>query len=154
MVAIFHRHVPGGYVGDHLGDEEWIVLRSVLFMHGIVSGFFLESVKATDTGSYDHTHAVFVDFLACLKTCIGYGFAGCNHCILSVEVELAELLAVEVVSAVEVLDFTGKLSLEFRSVEVSDGSGAADAFKGVVPCCSYVVTYGGDCAESGDYYSF
>ena len=52
------------------------------------------------------------------------------------------------------LDFAGKLSLEFRGVEMGDGSGTALAGYGVEPCGLNIVAYGGDGTKAGHHYSF
>lgn len=65
---------------------------------------------------------VFVDcsFGCFVKTGILYGLTGSHKGILSVQVELAHFLAVEMLFGVEVFYLAGKLRLEKTCVEVGD----------------------------------
>ncbi len=121
METVFHRDVAAGDVSDHLGDEEGVVFGTLFLMAGIVAGFFFERVKTADTGSYDYAYTVRVDgAVGGIESSILDSLTGSNERILGVEVELTLLAAVEVVRSLEVLDFTCKLCLEFRSIEVGD----------------------------------
>lgn len=83
-------------------------------MHGIVAGFLFKCVETADAGSYDYADAVGVDgAVGGIESSILHGLTGSNESILGIEVELAFLAAVEVVRSLEVLDFAGKLGLEF-----------------------------------------
>ncbi len=111
---------PLGDVGNHLGDEEGVVFGAVGGIDGIIAGLFLESVEAADACGNDDADAVFVDcsFGCFVKTGILYGLTGSHKGILSVQVELAHFLAVEMLFGVEVLYLAGKLRLEKTCVEV------------------------------------
>ena len=120
----------------------------------IVSGFFFKCMEAADTGSYDNTHAILVDRVLGVDTCVGYGLTGCHNGILGIKVELTKLLAVEVFVTVEVLYLAGELCLELRCVKMGDRTGSADAVLGVLPRGGNIVADGADHSEAGYYDSF
>ncbi len=155
MKLILHGDVARSDVGDHLGDEEWVVFGALLgTVHGIISGLFFKSVQTTDACCHDYTHAVAVEVGCFEKIGVGYGLTGCDDAILGIEVELTEFLAVEVIGCVVALDFACKLGLEFRSVEMGDESSTADAGEGVGPCGGHIVADRCYSSESCDYNSF
>ena len=146
MEAILHRDVTRRDVGNHLGDEEGVILRTVGLVEGIISGFLLKGVEAADTGSYDNAHTVFVDGAFGIKAGVGHSLASSHDAILGIEVELAQFFAVEMVCSIEVFDFAGKLCLELRGVKVSNRGGTALAGEGSGPCGGHIIAQGADSA--------
>ena len=63
MEAVHDRNLSGSNIGNHLGYEERIELRTVSLMLAIVHYFFLESLNTTDTHTEDNTDAVPVNSL-------------------------------------------------------------------------------------------
>ena len=123
-------------------------------MQCIVSGLFLKCVKTTDTGCYYHTHAVAVEIGRFLKLAVCHGLTGCDKRILSIKVKSAKLFTVNMLSRIEVLDFTGKLGFEFRSIEMGDRSGTAHTRQCGAPCRGHIIAYGCDGSKAGHNYSF
>ena len=122
---------------------------------GVVSGFFLESVKTTDAGGNNHTHAVAVKTIAFgFQSGVGHGLAGRYHGILGIEVELACFATVEVLLGVEVLHLASEACLEQGGVEMGDRASAAYTVLGVLPGGGHVVADGGDGAKACNYDSF
>ena len=146
--------MPGSDVSDHLGNEEGIVFRSFLAVHGIIPGLLLEGVKTTDASSEDHAYPVFVDTLLIVEVSVVDSFLGCLEGIHRVEIQLTHLPAVEIVLRLEVLNLTGKLRLEERRVEVRDLAGSALSLHSVFPRCRHIIAYRGERSETGDYNSF
>ncbi len=154
MISVFHGDVTRSNVGNHLGNKERIVFRAVFFVDGVISGFFLESVKTTDTGCYNHADTVAVYSFSVLEPAVLYSLTGCHKGILCIEVEGAEFLAVDVLGGVETLHFACKLGLEQRGVEVGDRSGTAlSGFSGF-PCGGHVIAERSNGTKAGHYYSF
>jgi hypothetical protein len=145
--------MAGSDVGDHLGDEEWVVFGTLLFIERIVTGFLLEGVEAADTGGYDNAYPVAVEVGSLLQAGVGHGLTGGHERILGVEVELTEFLAVDMVGGVEALYLAGKLSLKLRGVEVCDRCCTAFAFKGGGPGGLDIIAQRGYGAEACHYYS-
>ena len=141
-------------VGNHLGDEERVVFRTLLGMHRIISGFLLKSVKTADTGRHNHSHTVTVEIVGFFNTRILNCLTGCHHGILSIQVKLTELFAVKVIFTFKVFNLAGKLCLEQRRIEMRDRSGSADPFQCVFPRCFNVVAYWGHGSKTGYNYSF
>ncbi len=110
-------------------------------------------MESADTGGHDDADTVAVEVGRLEDVAVGHGLTGCHQRILRVEVKLAELLAVDMVGAVEALYLAGKLGLEFRSVKMSDGCGAALAGHCGLPGGGYVVAQRSDGSESGHYNS-
>ena len=101
-------------IGNHLRDEEWVVLRTNLRI--VATCFLLESLDTTDTSAVDDANAVLVFSLkvdAAILDCLGH--SGKSQ--LSIAVNLAHLLLVEVESRIEILNLASKLCLELFSVE-------------------------------------
>ena len=92
----------------------------------IVASFFLERVDTTDTYTQNHTDAVFVHRFQ-IPSAVLDSLHGSNECILFVKVHFASLFTVDEVGSLEVFHLAGKLRFEFRSVEVCDRSGTANA---------------------------
>ena len=141
-------------VGNHLGDEEGVVFRTLLCaVECVIAGFLFEGVQTADTGCKDHTYTVFVDAFI-FKPCISDSFISCHERIHCVEVELACFLAVEMLGLIEILHLTSKLSLELAGIEVCNRACAANAFLGVFPCCRYIIADRRQGAQTGYYNSF
>ncbi len=111
-------------------------------------------MEAAYTGGNDYAYAVFIETFVALESGVGYGLTSCNNCILSIQVELAQLFAVEVGCGVVVLYFAGKLRFELGGVKVCNRARAAFALYGVVPRCGHVVADRGNGAETGYDNSF
>ena len=122
-----------GDVCDHLGDEEGVVFRPLVGVHGVIAGLLLESVETADACGDDDTHAVLVEGLVVLDAGVLDSLTGGHQRVLGVKVELAQFLAVDMVGAVESLDLTGKLCLEKGSVEVGNWAGSGHSVDGVLP---------------------
>ena len=140
------------YIGNHFGDEEGIVFRSLIFMKGIVAGFFLNCVVTSYKGSHDHAHTIFIDVFA-IELGVFHSLLGCHKGILSIQIKLAEALAVEMISAIEIFNFAGKLRFELGSIEMGDGSRAALAAHSCIPSTFNVISERGDGTQAGDYNS-
>ncbi len=154
MESMVDRDVSGCDVGDHFRNEERIVFRTLVSVKGVISGFLLEGVQATDTGGEDHADTILVDTLLGIELSVVDSLLSSHEGILGVEVELAQLLAVEVFFGVKILYLTCKLRLEKRSVEMSDGAGSALTLDGTLPSLGHVIAEGSERTESGDYNSF
>ena len=126
----FHADVTGGDVSDHLRNEERIEAgRPVAFDE--ILDLLLEGEDAPDAAAEDDPHPVRVG-LRLSESGVRYGLTGRHDAVLSVRIQLALLLAVEMVSGVPALQFTGELGLEFGRIEAGDGTGSADSlFQGV-----------------------
>ena len=132
MEAIHDRYLTGSNVGNHLGDEEGVELRTVLTMGSIVGYLVLESLDTADTYAVDHTNAVFVFGLQ-VHGAVLNSLLGSNQGQLGIAVHLASLLAVQVCVDVKVLDLTGKLRLEVGGIEMGNRSCTALACQHVLP---------------------
>ena len=154
MEAVLDRDFTGGDVGDHLGDEEGVVLGTLFgAVDGIVAGLFFEGVDAADTYAEDNADTVLVNGLE-VHAAVLDSLHGGHEGILLVEVHLAGFLAVDIVGHLEVLDFAGKLRLKLRCVKMGDGAGTAHTFLQVFPRFGGGLTQRRQCAHAGYYHSF
>ena len=152
--SILDRDAARSYVGNHLGDEEGAETRSLFFVGKCVfSDLFFEGVNTTDAHSEPHADVVLVDSLE-VHTAVLDSFHCCYECILLIEVHFADLFAVNEICCHKIFDFAGKVRFELRGVESFDGGGTAYTLEKVVPSRLNVVTNGGNCTKTGDYYSF
>ena len=152
MITVLHGDVSGCNVGNHLRDEERIVLRALVFVKSIISCFFLEGMKSTYTGGNNDTYSILVDTFR-IKIGISHSLLSGHKGILRIEVKLTQLLTVKMVSAIEVLDFASELSLELGSIKMSDRAGAANTIQGVGPCGRNIIAQGGDSTQACNYNS-
>ncbi len=122
-------------------------------MHCIVSGFLLKGVKSADTGCDYNANTILVEVLVFFKFCIGYSLVGCVKSVLSIKIELTELLAVSYLLRIESFYLTSKLCLEFRGIKMCNRCGSAYSFNGIFPCSVYIIADGSDGAKTCYYNS-
>ena len=78
---------------NHLRDEEWVKLRTILLVSTIVLHFILESLDTTDTYTEYNANVVQV-FLLKIDISILYTLHGSNHSQLGITVKLASFLTI------------------------------------------------------------
>ena len=154
MIAILHADVAGSDVGNHLGYEERIVFRTVLFVKSIVSGFFLKCMQPADTSGNNNTDTVFVHGTFSLEIGVCHCLTGSYNGILGIKVELTQFLTVEMLGWVKILYFASELGLELGSIEMGDGACATHTVLGVGPGGFNIVAQRADGAKAGYNYSF
>jgi hypothetical protein len=148
-----YRYLACGDVGDHLGNEERIELRTVLLVHAIVFHLVLKRLDTSDTHAEYHANACLVDRVE-VNLAVFHRLNGRHESQLCVAIHLAHFLAVDVFGKIEVLDFATELCLELRSVKQCDGRGSADSVYKVVPCLLGVVAHRGNGSQTRHDYSF
>ena len=153
METIHDRDLSGCDVGNHLRDEERIELRAVLLMCGIVTYLIFEGFDTTDTHTKDNTDTVLVLLLQIHITILN-GLLGSNQSQLGIAVHLTGLLTIQIVSNVEVLHLTSKLSLKISCVEKCNRSGTTDSIEQVLPRLFWSVADWRNCAKTCYNYSF
>ena len=140
-------------VSNHFRNKERTETRTnCVFSLCVVQYFFFESMKSSDTYSENNSDSVQV-FCFNVDSGISYSFFGSYDGILSVQVHLTCLFAVDKIGRLEVLHFTSKLSLEFRSVEMSNRSRPTDSVDKVVPKFRNSITYRSECTKTCYHYS-
>ena len=140
-------------VRNHLRDEERIELGTVLRMGCIVAHLILEGLDTADAHTIDDTDAVLVGRLQ-VDCRILYTLDGTDHCQLGVAVELAGLLAVNVIIDVQAFDLTGELRLELGCIETCNRSCTALPCQHVLPGLLRSVTQRSNGAQTCYDYSF
>jgi len=111
MKTVQDRNLSGSNVRNHLRDEERIELRTVFFMESIVTCFFFKCTDSTNTGTKDDTDFVQI-LIFDIKTGIFYRLLGYADSVLSIQVHLASLFAVDILIGIKVLHFACELGLE------------------------------------------
>ena len=151
--------MAGSDVGNHRGDEEGAVARSVGFVLSIFAGFFLKRVKATDARGKDHAHLIVLDALI-VQVRVENGLLGGCQCVLCVQIGAAHFFHLGAVvriehrhSVVEILDLARELCLEQRCVEVGDGAGTTLAIESGLPSGLHIIAQWGDSSHSRNHYS-
>ena len=153
MKTVQDRNLSGSNIRNHLRDEERIELGTVFFMEGIVTCFFFKCTDSTNTGTKDD--ADFVQILIFdIKTGIFYRLLGYTDGILSVQVHLASLFAVDILIGIKVLHFACELGLEKRCVEMSNRPRSTNPIHEIFPKFGYCVANGSNGAKTCYYNSF
>ena len=125
-------NLSGGDVGNHLGNEEGIELRTVLLILGIIAHLFLKGLNTPDTDAEDYADAVLVLLLQ-VPAAVFHGLHGSNHGELRIAVHLTGFLAIQIIVDIEVLHLTGKLRLKQACIKQGDGSSPTHTVDQVVP---------------------
>ena len=154
METVFHANLAGCNVGNHLGDEEGVILGAERLVGALVVPFlFLEGVHSANANAQHHADACLVSLLY-VETAIIHGHRSCCHSKLAIGVHLASFLAVDEVCCVETLHLTGKGGLEVGCIEMGNRGCTAHACYNVLPgflCGVAKRSYG---ANARYYYSF
>ena len=154
MEAINHRNMTRCYVCNHFRDEERTEARTdSIFSLCIIQNFFFESMNTSDSDTENYSDFVQI-FCFDVYACICYRFFGCYDCILSIKVHFTGFFTVNKIGSIEVLHFTSELSLELRSVEMSNRSCPTYSIKKVVPEFRNSITYRSECTKTCYHYSF
>ena len=112
--TIVDTDLTSSNIGNHLRDEEWVVLRTNLRI--VAASLLLESLDTTDTSAVDDANTVLV-FSLKVNAAILDSLSHSSERQLCIAVNLAHLLLVEVESRIEILYLASKLGLELFSVE-------------------------------------
>ena len=153
METVHDRYLSGSNVGNHLGDEEGVELRTVLMMSTVVAYFIFKSLNTTDTYSINNAYACLV-FLFEIHAAVFNSLLSSNDGQLCVAIHLAGLLAINVVIDVKVLHLTSKLCLEFRGIEKRNRRSTALASYHALPSLLGRVTQRSNGTHASYYYSF
>ena len=119
MEAVHDGNLSGGNVGNHLGDEERIELRSVFLVCPVVFHFVLEGLDTADTHAIDYADAVLV-FCLQVHAAVVDSLLGSDDGQLRIAVHLASLFTVNPFVDIQTFHFASEMSLAFRSVEQCD----------------------------------
>ena len=144
--------MPRGYICYHFRNEKGIELGSPLLVQEIFTYLVFKCLDATDTGRKNHSDAIQVLLLQ-VEAGIAHRILGCLDGQLRIAVILPYLLAVEMISRVEILHLAGELRLEKGCIEMSNRPGAALTCEGVLPSGLNVVSQGSDGSQACYYYS-
>ena len=153
--AIEDADVPGGDIGNHLGDEEGSEFGADGVSGTLVAAqLLLKGLDAADADAIDDAHAVLVNRVE-IHGAVLDGLLRSGDGVLAVEIHLAGFLAVDTVGfGVKVLHLASELGLEFFCVEMRNRTCAALAGYKVLPGLVNRVAQRGDGAESCYYDSF
>ena len=145
-------YLSGSDVGNHLRDEEWVELGAVLRVLSIIGNLVLESLYTTNAHAIDNADTVLVHFIQ-IQSGVLHTLHSRNHGQLCVAVELACLLAVNVVIDIEVLNLASELCLKQRTIEMGNRRSTALAGKQVLPSLLRRVANRCNGTETCYYYS-
>lgn len=123
--SVANGNLSSGDVANEHRNEERRELWSEFRVRGEEFLFVFHGEHATDAARHDDADFVLV-FLLEVEASTFYGLFRRHECVLAVVIKVSQFLAIEVVSRVEVLDFTSELGFEVGGVEVRDGCSTAD----------------------------